>query len=693
MYRLENEFLSVEFDEYGRLTYLKNKESQYGNIITSPAEDSFRVIFKKGQNWENVAFGSKQEFTVTEKDGSIEFSVKKTKVRDFIADISLTLIAALDRENLVFDAVINNNEEGALITDFYYPIIGTVKTLAGGKPALLWPHQSGEKYYNIGEYLARKGPSREIFNHSLSMTYPGHGSMQWMALEDKDQVLYIASHDNDFYATELRAKGSSIDRGAITLTINKMAFVKYEEAWHAPPAVLKLYTGTWHHGAHDYMEWTKTWRTYHHVPQWVRDMMGYYLVINKQQYGHEMWKYNTLPKLYQKAVETGCDTLGLFGWYDSGHDNKYPDLEVSESLGGAQMLKDNIKAVQKMGGKVTLYYQGHLIDITTDFYNNGGSNYEIKSKDGVPYYEQYNKSHESTFLKNYTRKTFSTACPSCPEWQSLMKEKADFISDFGADGVLYDQIGGIPPKPCFDNRHPHAKGKPSLSMSNGRKELLNGIQNRTKEIDKEFAFFTEVITDLYSTYVDCLHGICAYPSREGNRLDVGLDNERVEVINYPELFRYCFSDIIITLRNQYPYISPRVANYAFTFGYRYEMEIRYQADCDDVLNNTYAEYNEYARKVTELRRKYWDVLGYGTFMDTHHITCNNPGIIAKSYVNGNKLAVAIWNDTDKDAVLDLQVKDYKLIEVSTVDDTFTALPGKLLPQQIAVALFENQQHD
>jgi len=659
-----------------------------GNVIASPVDGCFKMVFKKGNDWENVIFGGDQDFSVTEKENGLEFIVNKVSIKNVKVDISLKLAVSLEGEDLIFDAEIVNNEADTLITDFDYPVIGTIKTLAGGKPALLWPKQCGQKYINIGDYLTRIAPSGKKVGDRISMTYPADGSMQWMVLEDKDQVLYFSCHDSDFYSTELRVTGSDSDPGAVTLTIDKMPFIKCGEAWKAPSSVIKLYTGTWHHGVQDYIDWSKNWRKTHYKPKWVKDMMGYYLVINKQQYGKEMWKYDTLPQLYKLAVETGCDTLGLFGWYDSGHDNQYPELKASDSLGGEQALKENIKKVQEEGGNVTLYFQGHLIDVTTSYYKNFGCNYEAKNRWGVPYYEQHSKYHYSSFLKNYTFKTFATACKSCPEWQQLLEEKTDFIASFGPNGVLFDQIGGMPPRPCFDDRHPHVKGKPSLSESNGRMKLLDRIQTRTKKIDKEFAFFTEHITDIYSSYVDCLHGIDSFPSREGNRLDAEINREKTQVINYPELFRYCFPDVIITVRNPYPYIAPRVANYAFVFGFRYEMEVRYQQDCEEVLSGKYEEYNQYAKKVTELRKKYWDVLGYGEFKDSLPVINSNPAVIAKAYVKDNKLVVAMWNDTDKDAVVALKVNGYKLLEFSTVDAVLPEIPEKLSAQQIAIALYE-----
>ena len=686
MYRLENKSLAAEFDGQGRLTYLSGTER---NVIASPAEASFRMVFRKDGNWENVIYGSGQDFAVTQSQNALRFPAPVLCCWNGTSvNISLTLVACLEEDSLRFRAEICNQEEGALVTDFEYPYVGMVKSLDGGTPALLFPGQCGSRITNIGEYLARR-ESREQQSCAYSESYPGTASMQWMALEERGAVLFLASYDADHYATILTARGSAAPekRGAVTLLFDKLAFVQTGERWVCPEASLMLYAGTWHRGADAYAAWTKTWRTVHPVPDWIRNMTGYYLVIMKQQFGTEMWDYASIPQLYALARENGCDTVGLFGWYASGHDNQYPDLEASESMGGAEALRRGIRQVQQEGGHVTLYYQGHLIDVSTQFYRQRGSRLIVRSKDGIPYYEQYNKAHNSTYLRLFTRKTFATACPSCPEWQELMKEKADWLASFGPDGVLYDQIGGLPPRPCFDESHPHLKGKPSLAISGGRKTLLDGIQRRTKEINPNLAFFVENITDVYSAYVDALHGIASYPGKEAERLE---DNGEPAFQNYPELFRYCFPDRVITLRNQRPWISKRAANYAAAYGFCYELEVRYDADKQDVLADRYHEEALYARKAVELRKRHWDLVGTGRFVDSRYLEQHNPAIISKAFEADGRLAVVLWNDTGTGQPLALGVPGWIREDVDTVDGHLDELPDVMAPQQLLICTYRKE---
>jgi hypothetical protein len=683
---IEDSQLKLSLDGLGRIVHLENKTSKYGNVIDHPSDGMFKMVAKRGGNWEDVVFPEKQTYQIKKTGNALLVTVSKIVTRDATSDVSLAMTISLNQGKLTFDAEIDNRQKDLMVTDFVYPQLGVIKTLGLGKPDLLWPNQSGEWCTNIGDMLSGMRDTREGA-YTRSINYPGNASMQWMSLVDGEQCLYLSGRDSEFYSTILSVKGSKKSPGSITMTLNRLSFVKTNQKWKSPQSVMMLYTGSWRKGADDYSKWASSWRRETDPRPWVKDMMGYFLVINKQQYGDEMWSYDKLPKLHELAKAHGCDVLGLFGWYDSGHDNMYPDIDVSGSLGGASALKENIQKVQKDGGHVTLYYQGHLMDVNSPYYKSTGHKLESKSIWGVPYYEKYNKASNSEFLRSFTSKTFSTVCPSSTEWQDLMTKKAKDIYAYGPNGILYDQIGGMPPNPCFDVSHAHYKDKPSLSYTQGRLQLLSKVQAETKKINPEFAFFTEHITDVYSQFADGLHGIATNPDGQGSRANLIGDKSAVS-LNYPELFRYCFPNTVITIRNAFPYITPQFANYGLTFGLRFEMELRYLDDVNYVLEDRTPEWKNYAAKVTALRKKHWDILGYGKFSDEELLMNENKKVISKSYVKDDKMAVVLWNDNAGAEAVRLAVKGFSLEGVSSINGSEKQLPGTIKPQEVLVALYK-----
>lgn len=634
---VENEWYLVSVDTYGRLVHLERKGSGYGNIIGHKVPSLFRAVLKQGANWEDVQGVEDQQFEVFSQGAFLY--VKTSHLYQRQIEVVLTL--HLDGSFLHFDADVSNNDT-CMVTDVYFPCLGGIKTLKGGQPGLLWPDCTGQWMENVASHIGKQ--SEFGGTQLLSATYPGPLSMQWMSLVDGDEVLYYAGHDELFHTSSLRVLSVEQDKDRlIGLESDKMAFVKAGEQWHHPECVVSLYQGSWREGADEYATWTKTWRNPVEKARWIEDMNGYFLVICKQQYGDELWLYKTIPDLYAYAKEFGCDTVGLFGWYDSGHDNQYPDLSVSSSLGGEVALKEGIAKVQAAGGHVTLYYQGHLIDVNSPFYESKGKALEGRNIWDTPYYEDYSKSFSSDFLKFFSKKKFSTVCPSCPEWHDLMTEKAKWVASFGPDGILYDQIGGMPAYPCFNENHPHMQNRPSLSYTQGRLKLLKKIHDQVRSLSEGFAFMTEHETDVYSQFPDALHGIgvCPMP-RTGKKSGNSWTSMSSTA---PQMFRYCFPETILTLRNPNPFLSPRYVNYALLYGFRFELEIRYLGDKQVLESNERGEWKSYACKVAALRKKYGDMLLKGTYKEQAGVKITNPLVSISLFEGKGRSCIVLWNDT------------------------------------------------
>lgn len=662
-YQIGNESCKLALDDNARLTLL---DYGWGNLIKTPCF-LFHAMVKNGGNWEDEAPGDLQEPEISHDNDTMTITMEELVTKRGKLDIKVVLSILFQSDRFLFSATVENKEPSCLMTDFVYPCIGTIATLDGGKPTLLWPDCTGQEITTITEK-----------DQTFRGTYPGLLSMQWMALTDNDKVLYFSGEDAKFHTSIMSVK--SKDK-SVTMEMDKLAFAKQGEIWHCPPYVLWGYTGSWRKGADVYRTWCSTWRKQRTQSEWIRRMNGYFLVIHKQQYGDEMWPYGTLEELYGYAKEHGCDTVGMFGWYESGHDNQYPDLKVSDSLGGEKSLKENIKKIQKQGGHVTLYYQGHLLDPSSDFYQKEGWKLVARNLWGTPYYEEYAKSCKSDFLRSFSKKKFATACPSSQEWQDLMASKADWIASFGPDGVLYDQIGGMPPYPCFNKEHHHDEDRPSLSHAPGRIQLLDRINRQVKSHGDSFAFMTEHETDVYSQFPDALHGIGTSPVPRGEKQQFGgaLTSQHSSA---PWMFRYCFPEVIMTLRNPAPELSPRYVNYALLYGFRFEMEIRYATDQETIRAHLHQDWDLYAQKIAVLRKKHAGLLLMGTYRDQEGYKNGNPAICSSRFEAQGKSVIVLWNDTEEPQQIKLSAKGtmtgWENEEQEGKEIPETLAPGKIL---------------
>lgn len=673
-------------DEKGRISSLKLDGGR--NVISAPV-GMFRAVLKNGDNWEDVAWADEQTMSVHQEGDAIRICTETLKTRSGEKQIAVELTLRMDDEGKVnFSARIDNHSDST-VNDWIWPCVGMMDTLEGGVMDLLYPKHMGERVKNISEYLKSIGGREGA--RTMAHSYPGPLSMQWMMLEDGNTCLYFSGRDDLFYTSALRATAS--EQGGVTLEMNKLAFVKPGESWQCPDYLLWLYQGSWMEGAKEYAHWASGWRKPVTPKEWIRKMNGYFLVICKQQYGDEIWPYETIPELYDLARAHGFDTLGLFGWYHSGHDNRYPDLEVSPTLGGEDILKKNIDLVHEKGGHVTLYFQGHLIDVGTDFYRNKGRYLEGKTRWGTPYYEYYDKFCSSDYLRLFSKKPFATVCPTCGEWHEEMAKRADWIHGLHADGILYDQIGGMPPYPCFDESHHHLMDKPSLSHAQGRIRLHKRIR-RQVDSHENFAYMTEHVTDVHSQFLDCIHGIGSLPGAKGT--DMAVNGTAIHDVHssgkadvgctmMPEMFRYTFPDTLITIRNPNPFVSRRYANYATLYGFKLEMEVRYLTDQTFVRNDEGQEDRLYVGKIAAMREKLRKYLLEGRFEAQKGLGDRNPAVKTTVFTaEDGTQAVALWNDSDRAETVSVQLEGFQPDAWMNPDGQGDGVPGLIGPEELLV---------
>lgn len=678
MYRMENEFITLEMDENGILQELRNRKT--GRNLLRPHQLLRLILGDSGCLELDAVPAGRPEVQCEAGRVSLKYSAVECEERGTIP-IAVSLSAELCGDEIHWGIALENRSQEQVVREVHYPIL----SIRDPEPpmAAITSERVSERLENLPAQI------RSCFTHYMApdqkyirrtALYPGRAaSMNCFALDWGNEGLYYGCHDSTF---ELTGQVFELERQkSVNMYVVRYPFLKVDGNWRECNIVTAPYSGSWTVCAEKYRKWAEGWFTPPQIPDHVAHSSGWQRIILHHQYGEYLFPYEKLEQAYDDAAKAGIDTLFLFGWTAAGMDSGYPVYSADPKLGGVKTLKENIRKVQAKGGKVILYFNGQLIDVESDYYRSGeGARVAIKRADGTEHRESYNFTNGGTFLRAFVNKTFVVACPACRSWLEILKRHVDFAVELGVDSVFFDQLGLLS-YPCCDPSHGHPV--PYTGIMQGKREMLKDLYEYAKSRNPEMGVGIECTTDQTLQYTDFVH-IFGFPAGVWNS-DWREKGEKPRTLSASYLFKAAFPEAVISNRNirddsdvEFP------VNQMLLLGSRSDVEI-YR--CRATIAET-PHYQAYLAKANALRERFGRLLYDGTFRAETFHRVSNPEIQTNSFLLGDELAVLLTQSSRELARTEVAAPGFQLERLDSVSGDVTMEDGVVtIPRNGFAVLF------
>ncbi len=655
-FALKSGGVEVAVDAKGNLTSLKNAQTGQEYAGGRPL---WRLYFdRKGGEKEIEVLARDNVPQVRQEDGRIEFRYNALKSRGAELNMRLTLTVRIEGGLVRFGSEVSNDEPHTIIRELHFPLVNDCRIAEGDK--LLTTFAGGQLIPEPKKRIVAAGnnppymaPSQ--YYRQMDQKYPSHTWGNCFAFVGETQGLYFGCHDLTFQDTWHGLRVYPDEAGAFTVL--EAGLYKYPncmagQKWSCDANVIAPYSGSWHQTSKIYRKWVDTWWHQREVPKWVRLMKGWQRVIFTHQYGERFFTFADLDGRMRRAGETvGVESVLAFAWWQSGMDNGYPDSYwmTDPAQGGDAGWASAIGSFRKNGGRLLLYFNGKLIDEESACYRSGeGQKICYRDNYGAQYTEQYRFKGMGTFTGHYNARTFVVANTRRPEWRKRLLAMADRAIAFGADSVFYDQLGYCEPSTDWD-----VSGEfplPNTRIMADKADTLKAIHDHLDaKGNPDVALGTECFTDVTAQHVDYIHNI------------TGANGPGA----FTEWGRYTFPEVIISDREIRDDTDiPRRVNHSMLKGLRSDIEI-YR--CRDLIDKT-PNYQQHLAKVNRLKDKYGDLLLLGRYTDTDGIVNDNAKVLARGFVNGNRLAIVMTQSAEKMESTRIRVPGYAFIESESVGE-------------------------
>lgn len=650
--RLENQRLAVEFDDSGNLVSLKSKVS--GEDYAG-GQGLWRAIYQRNELLEEPVESENVPVKVarkSENEASLSYG----------GEFPVEVLCRLEADEVRFSAKISNNSKDKILREFQFPMIKNAdipqnaQYVNSGGGGTLVPD-----FYRYVKSAQTQYKSQDNVAVERYAPYPINRTMNMFAIQNPKGSLYFASLDRNYELTLHLARYRKADGKFKYLDISmvKYPFIKSGESFETAEFAVAPTVGDWRAGARLYARALGKNFKIPTPPAFIKNMNGWQRMIMRHQYGRVLFPYGQLDSKIGKAGrECGLDTILLFGWWKEGMDAGYPDYSPETGQGGDAALRENIAKVHASGGKVLLYFNGQLIDVSTDYYKSGrGEKVCVKTSSGSPHIERYPFGGDGTGLRVLGHKTFATACHGTDEWERVLKSYVDRAVSLGVDGIFFDQLGSGS-QVCWDASHKHKV--PCTDMMKYKSEMLGKIRAYIKAKNPNLAFGTEYVGDATSQHVDFIHSCgmdYAIAKHEPNGKPV---------LRHVPLFKYAFPEVVVsdrTIRDDSD-IERRV-NRCLMWGYLTDVEIyRCRATIDQAPH-----YKAYLAAANNLRAKYRALILNGAFRDRDLAKVSNNKLDFTTFENDTHIGVFLTNSwLKKSESATLSVSDAEFVEANGIGD-------------------------
>jgi hypothetical protein len=551
-----------------------------------------------------------------------------------LVDARVTIELEAEACESVWKLELGNRDPRHNIVEVMFPY---VRGLALGESweddTLVYPHHAGEKTDNpVRQYASDKyrnfWRAESVLEadgtFSREINYCGLASMTWMYLYDRDNGLYIGSHDERFPLTGLRVETGGPTDPWMGFGFRKYTVIREGETWSSGEAVIALTDRDWRWGSKRYRKWIDKHIAMPDNPPFLNSEYILNQCYNFKRETGIANRFENIPAMFDSGrQEYDMDHMFIASWNRNGFDRDYPEFQPDMELGTPWELYQGCQAVNRQGGFVTFYINARIFDTGHDFFPTLGTKWAIKN-------HKQDMMHET-----YGPVEFTVTCPSHKEWQDYLIDMSRWmVSAYGATGIYLDQLGSADPYPCYDPAHSHGD---IGEFNTGYLRVLRELQPEMRQLNPNSFLMIENCGDIYGSYV---WGSLTW---NGENYD-----------EFYNLFKYTFPE----------YVQVNMVNPRHNLEGKQRVEQQRWVGVHRLEGPDTVEMKPFTKQAVRLRKELQPYIQQGVYLDTEGVLSVSEGI-----------DIACWkldNGTELYIIANLQQREGAFFEVPMSESTSRA---------------------